>query len=1711
MTEPNADEQNETRDTGSRGIDDGRPVKRRSLFTRRNILVALSLSGIGLILAGLFSVGLYRYGVFDRYVKDQFVETMNEIGVDFTADVFSLTASPFELELKNATFNNRATGEKLFFVRDAKLTFSILDLFSWQLSRSISIDTTEINGVEVWVTFDENGRSNFSDITLIEDEPGARITFKYQSMRFILRDGTVHYGDLSRTLAGTANNVLFSLEPVDISVPDEEKRYRLELVSTGSRFVYDGSPLEQIDIRGSGIADRKGAEITALTIRTPIGESVFEGTLTDWASLSYDLRVESTVDLTQTSNIFPMGATLRGVGNFVGRVSGAGENYRVEGKVISDTLSADGVYLRGVNVAATVEGTNRSYSANGTAIAELLTFEDFRIEFPRLSGNVRGTGSDFRWFGELQAAAAKAGDLSIMGLFLADASAELRDKEIFATARDGRAGRFSIADMEFGNLIARDLRFSRSGDVTTIGAPGARADSFEIENIGIRRLESGSVRVVDRPDSTTVEVDDLRANAADVAGGRASEVRASELRLNRLGNTTNMTLRNLSANRYDVEGARIDRLNADIVTLQDVGPETTIYSDSTRIARMEAGGAVLGDLNIAGVRMTIRQGRVEVRSDDIDAGDVVLASSSVLADGGKLEKVAIARPVFVLEPSGRYRASADMSLGGGVLGSIPLGSANAQVIVSNNLVQIDNLAAEVMDGQLTGSAEIGFSNSVRSRIDTRFSGVDLSKLVALQAGRVVALDGVADGEVALTMSGTDTTTTSGTVRTTITANAGNDESGRIPVNGRIELAATEGVFSIDEARLRTDASELTAAGRFSLRDETSDLDLSLRSSDAAEIDRLVRILNVAPEITDQVDALRIRPSGDLAFVGRLTGNMSDPVFDGRASVATVSIRDRIVGGVTTELTISPLATEFRNGRLTESSGGTVDFEVFIPAIGTNNISLRAQLSNVNAGNLIAAIPVDLPERLRDFEGGTSGTVNISGIPNEAQGELSITTKEGSVAGQPFDEFRADLIFTGTLVEVKEAEMRASGGRLIAQGTYDRTSTSFDFELNGSDVPLPLAVSLIPESSVMPTVLGKADLSARVTGIADRTQTYNVDFSGSASDVVVNDNPFGTLSFKGTTVNEVLRAEMTAILEGRPQTFFARVDFSREEMPFRVEHELDQSPLRPFFSLIPQLRGISIAGTGTGRVEFGGDLTQIDDKGNRTLSAAGLSGSARFSQFSLLIQDTPLIATEPVVVAFSPREITFESVRFAGSGSNVTVAGTKALTDLGVNDLSIDGRLNLGLLNVFPGFVGADTFLGGFAEVGIRLSGVNRTARLSGTAVLENANLATFVGPSRLTVERLQGRVLFTSNQAQIETLSGYLGGGRFSATGGALIGDDLQLNSYRLSLTGANITVPLPENFITTGDARLDISGRRIGGDLATLVSGSILARRSIYSRDIDLANVVGARREGALSGGATGGIPTRFDLTITGRDALVIRNNIADLTASAVLRLTGTSANPQLSGRITANSGTVFFRRDRYVVQRGVLEFPPDTEIDPILFLQAETEIQGYQIFVNLSGQLTDTEQLNASVRSSPALPQADVISLITTGSLANTESGIPTLASTGINTAAEILTDSIISNPARRATDRLFGLNVFEIDPIISGERINPSARLTVGRQINNNLRVTYATNLSQDQNQVLAVEYRVSNRLSVVAQYEQRSLSNVTRDRDNFSFEVRFRRRF
>src|SRR6185369_6934451 len=321
-----------------------------------------------------------------------------------------------------------------------------------------------------------------------------------------------------------------------------------------------------------------------------------------------------------------------------------------------------------------------------------------------------------------------------------------------------------------------------------------------------------------------------------------------------------------------IAGVEAPQLNID-----DNGAETIIYSDNARVAKIDAKSAVLGSLNIAGVRLSIRRGTVTGRTDDIDAGNIQITQASGIAGGGNLENVKIGKPVFVLEPSGRYRASADMSIGGGVLGKVNLGAARATVDVNNDRVALNDLAADVMNGSARGTAVIALNNRAQSQIAGNFTNLDVGKLLALQSGRVIPVNGETTGTVNITFDGTNFRNASGNVKADITANAGTAESGLVPITGRVELNGANGLFDIATAKLNSQKSELSATGRFDLKDQNSQLALLLNSSDASEIDRLIRVLGFSPEMTQQLDSNQVALAGKLHFDGTVTGNITDPV------------------------------------------------------------------------------------------------------------------------------------------------------------------------------------------------------------------------------------------------------------------------------------------------------------------------------------------------------------------------------------------------------------------------------------------------------------------------------------------------------------------------------------------------------------------------------------------------------------------------------------------------------------------------------------------------------------------------------------------------------------------------------------------------------------------------------------------------------------------
>ena len=96
-------------------------------------------------------------------------------------------------------------------------------------------------------------------------------------------------------------------------------------------------------------------------------------------------------------------------------------------------------------------------------------------------------------------------------------------------------------------------------------------------------------------------------------------------------------------------------------------------------------------------------------------------------------------------------------------------------------------------------------------------------------------------------------------------------------------------------------------------------------------------------------------------------------------------------------------------------------------------------------------------------------------------------------------------------------------------------------------------------------------------------------------------------------------------------------------------------------------------------------------------------------------------------------------------------------------------------------VSKDTFFSGFADTSIRIAGPNATARISGTANIVNGSVATFLGSDRFQFDRVNAHVIFTTNQFEVDEATGYLGGGKFTASGGGML-DGLKLQAFRFDL-----------------------------------------------------------------------------------------------------------------------------------------------------------------------------------------------------------------------------------------------------------------------------------------------------------------------------------------
>jgi autotransporter translocation and assembly factor TamB len=167
---------------------------------------------------------------------------------------------------------------------------------------------------------------------------------------------------------------------------------------------------------------------------------------------------------------------------------------------------------------------------------------------------------------------------------------------------------------------------------------------------------------------------------------------------------------------------------------------------------------------------------------------------------------------------------------------------------------------------------------------------------------------------------------------------------------------------------------------------------------------------------------------------------------------------------------------------------------------------------------------------------------------------------------------------------------------------------------------------------------------------------------------------------------------------------------------------------------------------------------------------------------------------------------------------------------------------------------------------------------------------------------------------------------------------------------------------------------------------------------------------------------------------------------------------------------------------------------IDPLITIESEAFIQNYRIRFDIKGAAS---RAKPELVSSPPLPPQDILALVSLGE-AFKRSGSQEISSQMGSTA--LITTELAKEIKNRA-NRLLGINLLRIDPMLKSQSSYNTSRLTIGTSITKNLIVVYSTNLSTTRQEIYYLQYQISPAVSLIY---------MKNEEGRYSIDLRLRKR-
>lgn len=1002
------------------------------------------------------------------------------------------------------------------------------------------------------------------------------------------------------------------------------------------------------------------------------------------------------------------------------------------------------------------------------------------------------------------------------------------------------------------------------------------------------------------------------------------------------------------------------------------------------------------------------------------------------------------------------------------IGTSNVGSFSSHLLFQKDRLSLTSLEGALLSGTVAGEVEVAFP-SIQYQLDLQMDQIDPRPLIDLWVSLPWVQDGLWGGAFRIAGEGRDLSILEGQgnihfashlqkPRPASHSSPGNPSlpSGgkflpqllRLMEQGEARWALEEGALNVEEATFQLPKSKVAVQGRATRK--TLSLEVSVLSDEVQSL--------LAP--------WNIMAKGSGSFIGKIFGDPHRPAVNGKVQLHGSQFKGRPIGEVAIPFRYDGENLILKRGTIHYANGGyriAGKINHLFVRNSTPSLDLDVSVRNVDPRQALDFFISDFPLVTR-----TTGKLTLHGKWNRPTVVAHLELEEGRLYEQTFEKGRVSFRVNNKSVRFSKAELVRGESHLIGSGevgfagTYKGKIYTKDFLIE--EIPRIRHVFTHPSAKVSGELVGEGSFK-------DPKGTFSLSVSG--------------VYFSG---EEIGLAEVEGRVNKKRVTFLGNfpglhakgnIRFSKE-YPFQMVADFNRLHLDPYLRAFDADKfgktSLVVSGTMNGE----GNFTRLLE------SRVHLS----LSEFSADVEGYSVTNDGRIEIEMADENLRFVVFRLKGEETALNVSGGIALFK--EYNLFINGEAGLRLLGLLTdGF----TYGRGKAYLVLKVFDQWEDPHLRGGLTLHDGQIRTarLEGPLHLT----ELSVVFNEKQLILESLEAEMGGGRLSGSGKIDV-ERFVPTRFGFLLNVENLRVNLLEGLSSSISGTLLYQGTPKSKEL----KGDVQILRALYDKRLDLkAWLLAFQKEQVAVPELPGGFPvvgdTHLNVHFYGDKALWIDNNLAKIPLELDIFLRGTLNNPLLFGRVEAPKGTVHFRQNDFMLTSASAEFLNPERIDPLFNVKAKTSVKNNKNVYAIDMILTGTrDRFNLTLSSVPSLSEPDILALLTVGKTTE-EINLAGVGKEMGSEAVSFIVSDFLEEPVRS-----FGVDRIHVDTRINDDKGSPTPRVTVGKRLmGDRLVVTYRTSLDTTQEQLVRMEYEVSDNVSLVGQ----------QDEDGIGGDIRFRFEF